>query len=411
MNAETFRQALSALRANLLRSILTLTIIAFGIMAVVGILTAIDAAIYSINSEFSALGANSIEIRRARVDRQARRSGAVVKRADPIAYEEAMDFKEAFGRRAVVSVSMRAAGNAVVKYGDLETTPTSSVQGVDAEYFRVKSYDLVAGRTITPREARTGASIAVVGYDIVERLFRGRPERALGRQVTVGPLRLNIVGVLEEEGQSSGGGSAKVVLVPLATARNVYASAKTDYGIVAALPAVADLESGRNDAIGAMRAARGLGPRDANDFDLVTSDSLVEDIRENTAKLQAGAIAIGAMTLLGAAIGLMNIMLVSVSERTREIGIVKALGASRSVILSQFLTEAVLITQLGGVFGILIGIAMGNIVTLLAGGEFLVPWNWIAISFVVCFFTGLLSGLYPAVKAARLDPIESLRYE
>ena len=411
MNAETFRQALSALRANLLRSILTLTIIAFGIMAVVGILTAIDAAIFSLNSEFSALGANSIEIRQDRGDRQSRRSGSVRKRADPIAYEEAMDFKEAFSGRATVSVSMGAAGNAVVKYGEQETPPTATVMGVDAEYFAVKSYDLAAGRTLSPREARAGANVAVVGFDIVKSLFRGRPERAIGKTVTVGALRLNIVGVLEEEGQSSGGGSAKSVLVPLATARNVYASAKTSYSIVAALAAVADLEAGRNDAIGAMRMARRLGPRDGNDFELVTSDSLVEDIEENTAKLQAGAIAIGAMTLLGAAIGLMNIMLVSVSERTREIGIVKALGASRSVILSQFLTEAVLITQIGGVIGIFLGILMGNVVTLLAGGEFLIPWNWIAISFVVCLFTGLLSGLYPAVKAARLDPIESLRYE
>ena len=411
MNAETFRQALSALRANLLRSVLTLTIIAFGIMAVVGILTAIDAAIYSLNSEFSALGANSIEIRREGGDRQSRRGGAVRKRADPISYREAMDFKEQFAERATVSVSLDAAGNTVVKYGDLETTPTVPVVGADAEYFRVKSYDLAAGRTITPREARNGANVAVVGYDIVERLFRGKPERALGKVVTVGALRLSIVGVLEEEGQSSGGGSAKVVLAPLATARNVYASAQTSYKIVASLPAVADLDAGRNDAIGAMRLARGLGPRDDNDFRLVTSDSLVEDIRENTAKLQAGAIAIGAMTLLGAAIGLMNIMLVSVSERTREIGIVKALGASRSVILSQFLTEAVLITQIGGVVGISLGMVMGNVVTFLAGGEFLIPWNWIGISFVVCLFTGLLSGLYPAVKAARLDPIESLRYE
>ncbi len=160
-----------------------------------------------------------------------------------------------------------------------------------------------------------------------------------------------------------------------------------------------------------MRIARRLGPRDANDFDIITSDSLVEEIEENTQKLQAGAIAIGIMTLFGAAIGLMNIMLVSVTERTREIGIVKALGASRSTILAQFLTEAVVITQVGGVVGIVIGMLVGNVVTLFAGGTFLVPWNWIMMSFIVCLITGLLSGLYPAVKAARLDPIESLRYE
>ncbi len=410
MNAETLRQSLSALRANWLRSMLTLMIIAFGIMAVVGILTAIDAAIYSINDNFSSLGANSIEIRPARGERGARRRGSVEKRADPISYDQAMTFKDLFSERAVVSVSMRATSNAAIKYEDKETTPTIPLVGVDEDYFRVKSYDIEVGRTFSPQEARRGGNIAVVGFEVVKRLFNGRAERAIGKVIAAGPLRLQIVGVLEEEGESQNSAD-KIVILPLSTARNAYASSKTNYGLIAQLTSVGDLGTGSSDATGAMRIARGLGPRDANDFDLITSDSLVEEIEENTAKLQAGAIAIGLMTLFGAAIGLMNIMLVSVTERTREIGIVKALGASRSVILWQFLTEAVIITQVGGVVGILIGMVVGNIVTIIAGGAFLVPWNWIVLSFIVCLLTGLLSGLYPAVKASRLDPIESLRYE
>lgn len=410
MNTETFRQALSALRANWLRSTLTLMIIAFGIMAVVGILTAIDAAIYSINDNFSSLGANSIEIRRARGERGARRRGVVAKRADPITYDQALTFKDLFGERAVVTIDMAAARNVAVKYDDKETTPTIPVVGADEDYFRVKSYELAEGRIFSAQEARRGGNIAVVGQEIVKRLFGGRVERAIGKTITVGPLRLQIVGVLAEEGQSENSAD-KLVIVPLSTARNAYASSQTSYGIVAQLSTVGDLASGSSEATGAMRIARRLGPRDANDFDIITSDSLVEEIEENTQKLQAGAIAIGIMTLFGAAIGLMNIMLVSVTERTREIGIIKALGASRSTILAQFLTEAVVITQVGGVVGIVIGMLVGNVVTLFAGGTFLVPWNWIIISFIVCLITGLLSGLYPAVKAARLDPIESLRYE
>lgn len=410
MNAETFRQALAALRANWLRSLLTLTIIAFGIMAVVGILTAIDAAIFSVSDNLSSLGANSIEIRREGRDGQSRRGGAVRKRADPISYDEAAAFKELFGGRATVSVSLNAASNLVAKYGDLETTPTLPVVGADAEYFRVKRLEVAAGRALSVQEARRGGQVAVVGHEIVERLFGGRGERALGKVITVGPLRLSVVGVLGEEGQSQNSND-KLVLVPLATARRAFGSGQTSYGVVAALPAVADLAAGKSAAIGAMRIARSLGPREGNDFRIVTSDSLVEDLNDITGNLQLGAIVIGGMTLLGAAIGLMNIMLVSVTERTREIGIAKALGASRAVILSQFLTEAVVIAQVGGVFGIVFGIGMGNVVTLLAGGEFLVPWNWIVLSFVVCSLTGLLSGLYPALKAARLDPIESLRYE
>ena len=410
MNLETFRQALSALRANWLRSLLTLMIIAFGIMAVVGILTAIDAAIYSLNSEFSSLGANSLSVRQLDNGRGGRRGGVARKQSEPIAYDEAQTFKELFGERAVVTVSMGAASGLAVKHEREETNPTMSLLGVDEDYFRVKSYDLELGRTFSAQEARRGGNIAVVGQELVRRLFNDRPERALGRTIGAGPLRLEVVGVLAGQGQSENSAD-KLVIVPLSTARNAYASSRTSYEITALLPAVATLEQAKSEATGAMRVARRLGPRDGNDFRIVTSDSLVERIRENTAMLQAGAIAIGLMTLFGAAIGLMNIMLVSVTERTREIGIVKALGASRASILAQFLTEAVIVTQVGGLVGIVIGMLVGNVVTLFAGGEFLVPWDWIGLSFVVCFITGLLSGLYPAVKAARLDPIESLRYE
>ncbi len=409
MSFETIRQALTALRANWLRSMLTLMIIAFGIMAVVGILTAIDAAIYSLNSEFSSLGANSLSIRELD-NRGGRRGGMARKQAEPIDYDQASTFKELFSDRAVVTISMPAAQGVAVKYERLETNPSIPVIGVDEDYFRVKSYELEAGRTFSAQEARRGGNIAVVGSEIVKRLFNDKPELALNKTIGVGPLRLQIVGVLLKEGDSENSAD-ELVIIPLSTARSAYGSAQTSYDIVAQLPAVGNLDVSKSEATGAMRIARRLSARDKNDFELVTSDSLVEEIRSNTQKLQAGAIAIGLMTLFGAAIGLMNIMLVSVTERTREIGIVKALGASRSSILAQFLTEAVVITQVGGVVGILIGMLVGNVVTLLAGGEFLVPWDWILLSFIVCLFTGLLSGLYPAVKASRLDPIESLRYE
>ena len=343
-------------------------------------------------------------------NRGSRRGGRVQKSAEPIDYEQAQIFKELFSNRAVVTVSMQAASSVAVKHEREETNPTMRVLGVDEDYFRVKSYNLEAGRTFSSQEARRGGNIAVVGQELVKRLFKSRSERALGSTIGVGPLRLQIVGIIESKGQSENSAD-KLVIIPLATARNAYGSSRTRFEIVAQLPAVGSLDAAKSEATGAMRVARRLGARDANDFQIVTSDSLVEEIRSNTAMLQAGAIAIGLMTLFGAAIGLMNIMLVSVTERTREIGIIKALGASRSSILAQFLTEAVVITQLGGIVGIIIGMLVGNVVTLFAGGEFLVPWGWIAISFVVCLITGLLSGLYPAIKAARLDPIESLRYE
>ena len=410
MGAEILRQAFSALRANWLRSLLTLSIIAFGIMAIVGILTAIDAAIFSLNDSFSSLGANSIEVREANSNTRGRRDGRQARRAEPIDFEQAQLFKSLFGQQAVVSISMSATGNATIKANGKETTPTIPIQGVDEDYFRVKKYDLEQGRSFSAQEARGGAKIAVIGTDIVKTLFNGRSDKAIGKEIIAGSMRLEIVGVLESKGSSSNSVD-KLVIVPIGTARNAYGTNRTRYSVTAALPQTADLERGKSDAIGAMRVARGLSAKQENDFEVITSDSLIKEIRSNTAALQAGAVAIGLMTLLGAAIGLMNIMLVSVTERTREIGIIKALGASRRLILLQFLTEAVVLTQLGGLAGIIIGILIGNIVTLLAGGEFLIPWNWILLSFFVCLATGLLSGLYPAVKAARLDPIESLRYE
>ena len=217
--------------------------------------------------------------------------------------------------------------------------------------------------------------------------------------------------MLASKGSSMGGGSDSQVLVPLQTARRAYGTSESRYDVSAQLRPEAAIGAGVSEATGVMRVARGLTAREGNDFEIETSDSLLEQLEENTAKLQIGAVAIGIMTLFGAAIGLMNIMLVSVTERTREIGIAKSLGASRAAILTQFLTEAVVVTQLGGVIGIVIGIAMGNVVALIAGGSFLIPWGWIAASFVVCLLTGLAAGLYPAVKASRLDPIESLRYE
>ncbi len=411
MGFENVRQALSALRANWLRSLLTLMIVAFGIMAVVGILTAIDTTIYTLADNFSSLGANSLSIRPAAEQLRGRREGRQSTVSDPISYDEALEFKEGFSERATVAIDMRASGSAVIKIGQAETNPTTTLQGIDENYMRVKSYDFAAGRGLSAQEAKRGANVVILGSDLVEKLFDGNAERALGKVVTAGPLRLEVIGVLASKGSSLGGGADKQALIPLQTARRTYGSSLTSYGITASLPVRSSLESGTSEAIGTMRIARRLRAKQDNDFEVVTSDNLLETLEENTFKLQAGAIAIGIVTLFGAAIGLMNIMLVSVTERTREIGIAKALGASRSSILVQFLTEAVVITQLGGIVGIVLGIAVGNVVTFFLGGEFLVPWGWIVLSVVICVITGLFSGIYPAYKASRLDPIESLRYE
>ncbi len=208
-----------------------------------------------------------------------------------------------------------------------------------------------------------------------------------------------------------GDNNDRAVFAPLVSVKALYGTDKTDYGIIVAVNNATDMEAAESTSMGVFRQVRGLRPGEEEDFEVFTSNSLLSILKENTATLRIATIAIGLMTLLGAAIGLMNIMLVSVTERTREIGIYKALGATRRTIMLQFLTEAIVICQIGGIVGIFLGILIGNIVTPLMGGTFLIPWAWMFLGFTLCMFVGVLSGFYPAMKAARLDPIESLRYE
>jgi putative ABC transport system permease protein len=224
-------------------------------------------------------------------------------------------------------------------------------------------------------------------------------------------MRLKIIGILESRGASINESQDRRILIPLLTAKRFYGSANSNYRILFSVYDAVQLDNAVASATGLMRNIRRLKAFEENDFEVMKSDSLVSIIKENTLYFRLAAVIIALITLLGAAIGLMNIMLVSVTERTREIGVSKAIGATRQNILVQFLTEAVVISLLGGAFGIILGVMIGNTVTLFMGGSFIFPWLWISIALVVCTIVGLVSGLYPAMKAAQLDPIESLRYE
>ena len=409
---ENIKIALRALKSNFLRTALTLMIIAVGITCLVGILTAIDSILFSMSDSFTRLGANSFNVRPLRENIQSRSGGRQTKRAEPLVYNQVMAFKEnyKFGS-SKVTVEAFCTSNAEVSFMEKKTNPTVVIRGVDENFFDVSNYNLEVGRKFTAKEVKGANNKCILGMDLVDQLFDGKPERALNKVISINALRYKVIGVLEKRGSSFDGDSDRRIFITITQAKQIYGFPDKNYNLAIGLATANEIDPAINAAMIPLRKIRKLKASEKNDFEIRKSDSILNTLKDMTFALRIGTIAIALMTLLGASIGLMNIMLVTVTERTREIGVSKAVGAKRRNILAQFLTEAIVITQIGGIVGVLLGVVVGNSVSMMIGSPFLIPWAWIILAFIVCFFVGIVSGLYPALKASRLDPIESLRYE
>ena len=374
-------------------------------------MTSIEGIKYGMSSSFSSLGSNTFRIQNRsfeiRFGNRGRRSNR--QRNPNITYREAVDFQDKFDEQAVVSISVYGSGSAKAKYKSETTNNNISLIGTDENYITTSRYVLEEGRGLTEEDVMLGRNAVVIGNEIREKLFRfGSP---LGEAVNINGHIYKVVGVFEKMGSMGMSGADRTALIPITTLRNHYPNhGSLTLNVYA--ENTTEIPWLMEEAKGVFRTTRRLKVKEENDFAITSSDEFINELFDKLSFITGTAQIIALITLLGAAVALLNVMLVSVTERTNEIGLRKAMGATRSNILKQFLIEAIVICQLGGLLGILIGILGGNLVTsFLFEGSFVVPWGWVLTGITACLIVGVAAGYYPAWKAARVDPIESLRHE
>ncbi|MFY0652926.1 MAG: ABC transporter permease [Cyclobacteriaceae bacterium] len=409
--SENLREGIKSIFANKLRTTLTAMIIAIGITALVGILTAVDAIQGSINESFSKLGSNTVYINNKRVDR-GKKQGVAEKRYPNITFDEARKFVQQFDGGGICALNFRLTGSAEIKRKSEKTNPNIRVIAGDQNYIRVEGYNIEKGRNFSMFEIQNGTNVALIGQELVSNLYSNN-EQAVNSNISFFGNKFKVIGVLELQGSSSGGdGADRAVIIPMTTGRKIAQGQSSWYniGIAVTDPMAIDLVMG--EATGLMKAIRKDRPGSENSFDIKKRQSAAEKLEELSGVLTLGGFVFAFLTLTGASIALMNIMLVSVTERTREIGVRKALGATPGKIRQQFLIEALIITQIGGVGGIVMGIGFGNLAAVVMSlNTFVIPWTWILMGLIISMIVALASGYIPAHRASKLDPIESLRFE
>lgn len=406
---ENIRIAFDSIKGQLLRTILTVLIIAIGITALVGILSAVSALENTISSDFASMGANTFNLQR--YDNQVRVNGGEIEKINPIiGYREVREFKNNYQYPGTqVSISFTGTSTAEVKFESEKTDPEVSVLGVNENYLLNSGLELEEGRDFNYFDIENNNNVAVLGSAFREGLFKDMDP--LGKTISVRGVKFKVIGILEEKGSTFGNNQDLRVLIPLQYARSIYTMPNINYNISVRVENKEMLEGAEQEAILTFRNIRGLSPVEENNFGMGRSDDLINQIFQITSYLNLAAWVISIITIFGSSIALMNIMLVSVTERTREIGVRKALGAKKNTIAAQFFMETLIIGQLGGVLGIILGILIGMGVSSMADFDFATPWKAILWATGITILVAILAGSYPATKAAKQDPIESLRYE
>ena len=399
--------ALAALRANKLRSFLTLVGIIIGVFAVIASVTAVDVIDVYFNESLRFYGNTTLSVNRYEQGRGGGDDGVY---NPPITYEQVLRLKRMTEGGLAVGMTERFENLARVKFGGEETEPNIWLEGTDEHFLANYGYAIAQGRPLSAQDVQYARPVAMIGAPVAEDLFPN--QSPLGKVVEVGRVRLEVIGVLEEKGGFLGFDYDTRVYAPITYLMNVYGNNGRNIGSVTVRAAsVQEMQAARDQVISHLRVIRKVAPGQPNNFDLSSNDAVQESFGSFTSALTLGGAAIGLISLLAAGIGIMNIMLVSVTERTREIGIRKSVGAKKRDILWQFLLEAVFLCQFGGLLGIALGAAFGNLVAVYFDISAAFPWAWALGGVGAMVAIAVVFGGYPAYKAARLDPIESLRYE
>jgi putative ABC transport system permease protein len=417
------------IRSNKLRTGITVAIIAFGIMALVGINTAIDAMKQKFTESFASMGSNGFTIHykdfqffgnnnQVTKEKKGAKKDKLSNNKIPITKDQAELFKQSYHFPSKVSLSLRGGNSNIVSLGNSKTNPTVQVTGGDEDYAELNGYTLNAGRSLNELDVESGRNVCIIGSDLVAKFFGGNPERAIEKIIKINGLPFRVIGTMESKGSSIGRSFDNVVITSYNNVRRFFVSGSVNsfnpapsFNIQVKVPDVNQVSLAIGEAEGVFRPIRRINTTDASNFVIDKSDRFVEELLSNLSLITICAVVIGAITLLGAAVGLMNIMLVSVTERTKEIGLVKAIGGRKGSIRLQFLYESIMISLLGAVFGSFLGILIGNVFSLVLNTGFVFPWIWLFLGMAICTGVGILAGIYPSLKASRLNPIQALRYE